>query len=73
MTVYVDVKAGDRIELLEMPNDPCPIDPGTRGTVTYVEDPVCDDRRQVWVEWDNGRGLMICEPPDRFRVLAPEE
>ena len=33
---YVIPQKGDRIELLEMPEDPCPVEVGTTGTVINV-------------------------------------
>ena len=58
---------GDRVKLLRMPNDPQPIPAGTLGTVTFAS--FCDFGRgdrfwQVGVDWDNGRSLMVCTPPD---------
>lgn len=65
-------KKGDKIELIEMPDDPNPIPCGTTGTVKYVS-PTLDQGKnaftQVWVDWDNGSRLMLCVPPDRFRII----
>lgn len=59
---------GCRIELLEM-NDPyAPIQPGTRGTVAYV-----DDMGTLHMHWDNGRTLGVIPGEDSFRKLTPEE
>ena len=64
------MKVGDRIELLAMPDDPCPIEPGSLGTVTAMQELNFGKRNtQVSVEWDNGRKLMLVIPPDRVRVL----
>jgi hypothetical protein len=63
------VKIGDRIELVEMPEDPDPIPPGTQGTVDWVNE--LPRFVQIGVRWDNGRSLMLCVPPDRFRVVSP--
>ena len=62
------VRIGDRVELIEMPEDPAPIPPGTQGTVDWVG----EHSRfvQIGVRWDNGRSLMLCVPPDRFRVVT---
>jgi hypothetical protein len=59
--------AGTRVELLSMPADPCPITPGTRGTV----------RRSgggagfgyVAVAWDDGRALSLIPGVDRWREV----
>ncbi len=66
------MKAGDRIKLLSMPEDPHPVPPGTLGTVVSVN-PVDigggDRFTQIDVKWDNGRSIMLCTPPDRFEVV----
>lgn len=61
------LKAGDRIELVRMGEDPRPIEPGTQGTVKAVSD--FGRWQQVQVDWDNGRGLMLCLPQDKVRIL----
>lgn len=57
----------DRIELVDMPNDPCPIEPGTLGTVEAVTD--LGEEQQVRVKWDNGRTLMLILPHDTVKKL----
>jgi hypothetical protein len=64
-------KAGDRIRLIEMPNDPDPIEPGTTGTVTKVT-PGIFGQPQIWVDWDVKRSLMLIEGVDRYEVLPKE-
>ena len=61
------VKPGDRIELVLMENDPNPIAPGTKGTVKDVNQ--LGEEAQIMVAWDNGRGLMLSYPHDKFKVL----
>lgn len=68
--MMVELKPGDRIELVEMLNDPYPIIPGTRGTVTSIRH--FDDWSQVSVKWDNGRSLMLVLPGDKFKVVSQE-
>lgn len=65
------VKVGDRIELVRMADDPDPIAPGERGTVDYVG-PLMQGigQRQVGVQWDSGRSLMVVLPIDVIRVIA---
>lgn len=67
---------GDRIELIAMPEEPNPIEPGTTGTVTNVVDTsmLRPGSHQIWVEWDCGedeipRSLALVVPPDRFRKI----
>ncbi|MCC9656365.1 DUF4314 domain-containing protein [Roseiconus lacunae] len=57
-----NLKAGDRVRLISMTDDPDPIPAGTTGTVAgaYPQ----SDWTQVDVDWDNGRSLMLSIPPD---------
>lgn len=60
---------GTRVVLHRM-NDPyAPVPPGTKGTVTYV-----DDMGQIGVAWDNGSGLSLVPGEDFFsKVSGPEK
>lgn len=58
-----NVKVGDRIRLIHMPDDPYPIPPGATGTVTSVNE------LQIGVSWDSGRGLKLAVPEDKFEVI----
>ena len=59
---------GKRIMLYGM-NDPySPVEPGTRGTVRYV-----DDAGQLGVAWDNGRSLSLIPGVDSYRKLTQQE
>lgn len=55
--------AGDRIELLSMPDDPDPIPTGSTGTVLW------STPEQVVVDWDIRRSLSLIVGVDRWRVL----
>ena len=60
---------GTRIVLHHMDDPYAPIPPGTKGTVTYV-----DDMGQIGVVWDNGSGLSLVPGEDSFsKVSAPEK
>lgn len=53
---------GKRIVCDEM-NDIRAIDPGTEGTITYV-----DDAGQIHVLWDNHRTLALISGIDKFHL-----
>ena len=60
--------SGTRVMLNNM-NDPySPVEPGTRGTVRYV-----DDSGQLGVAWDNGRSLPLVPDVDSYRRLTQQE
>ena len=59
---------GTRIMLLRMGDDPHPIEPNTRGTVTVV-----DDMGTLHCHFDNGRQLGIVPGEDSFRRLTDQE
>ena len=54
---------GDRIELVDMPDDPDPIPFGTKGTVLYSDEKV----GQIGVKWDNGRTLFLLIGVDSWK------
>lgn len=63
----MDLKKGDRIALVSMPEDPDPIPVGTKGTVRYVN--VMTEYTQVIVDWDIQRSLTLVVPPDEVRRI----
>lgn len=54
---------GQRIELIEMVDDPQPIEPGTQGTVTHIGGDVIN------VDWDNGRTLGVVMGVDKYKTI----
>jgi hypothetical protein len=60
--------AGDRIQLIHMPEDPAPIEDGATGTVRRVHR-FGTSSMQIGVEWDNGRTLHLVVPPDTYRII----
>ncbi|XZE55938.1 DUF4314 domain-containing protein [Planctomycetaceae bacterium SH139] len=62
-----NLKAGDRVRLVSMADDPDPIPAGATGTVARVYPH--SDWTQIDVAWDNGRSLMLSIPPDVVQVL----
>lgn len=57
---------GERIRLVEMPNDPCPIEPGSLGTILFVS----PGPGQIGVEWDSGRTLHLVIGVDVFEIVT---
>ena len=60
--------AGTRICLDHMGDDPRPIPPGTKGTVSSV-----DDIGSVHVHWDNGRTLAVIPGEDSFHKITEKD
>ena len=64
------LKPGQRIRLVAMPNDPCPVEPGTTGTVTEYAHYNWEGRTwAIGIKWDADRSLSLCIPPDTFEVI----
>ena len=59
---------GTRIMLLQMGDDPRPIEPNTRGMVRAV-----DDMGTLHCDFDNGRQLGVVPGEDSFRRLTEQE
>ena len=60
---------GKRIKLIQMGgNDPSPVEPGSEGTVLYV-----DDIGQLHMRWDNGGGLALIPGVDDYEVMESEQ
>lgn len=59
---------GTRIMLLQMGDDPRPVEPNTRGTVRAV-----DDMGTLHCDFDNGRQLGLVPGEDSFRRLTERE
>ena len=55
---------GKRIKLIEM-KDPFPVEPGSEGTIESI-----DGMGQIWVHWDNGRGLAVIPGTDDYEILV---
>ena len=59
---------GTRVVLHSMDDPYAPVPPGTKGTVTYV-----DDMGQIGVNWDNGSGLSLVPGEDTFSMVSEPE
>lgn len=59
---------GTRILLIQMGDDPRPVEPNTRGTVKVV-----DDMGTLHCRFDNGRNLGVVPNEDSFRKLTEQE
>ena len=59
---------GTRVECINMEDPYSPVPPGTRGTVTHV-----DDMATIHVRWDSGSSLGLVYGEDSFRRLTQEE
>lgn len=71
MTTRPPCKVGDRIKLIHMPEDPCPIPAGTTGTVKGITDLFGHQTPefQIWIDWDIKRNLSLIWPIDTFEVI----
>lgn len=67
-------RAGDRIRLVSMDDDPDPILIGQTGTVVDVARHGAGKSAwsQIDVDWDNGRSLMLVSPPDTFEIVPSD-
>jgi len=54
---------GKRIRLIQMNDEPDPIEPGTEGTITHIGGGVIN------VDWDNGRTLGLVDGIDIYEIL----
>ena len=70
----VKPQQGDRVRLTAPMADNYPppgLPAGLEGTVTWVGQWTADYTRQVGVEWDNGRRLMLLADVDHFSWRTP--
>ena len=74
----MNVKKGDRVRLVHMPDDPNPIPVGSEGTVhtvtVFERSPSGVSKEwQLGIRWDNGRTLSVICPPDIVDVIPIPE
>ena len=64
------VAVGDRVAVVAgILDDPAPMTAGMTGTVCWVGSWITELTRQIAVQWDDGRRLVLL-PGDRFRVMG---
>lgn len=54
---------GKRIEVINMVDDPYPLESGTQGTIRHVGGDVIN------VKWDNGRSIGLIMGVDQYKIL----
>jgi hypothetical protein len=60
---------GQRIRVLEMPDDPCPVPAGSIGTVLQVRQ-LTPQNWLIDMAWDDtSRSLALSIPPDRWEAV----
>ena len=64
------MKAGAKIKMVAMIDDPDPIPPGTTGVVLSVQHGFRPGETVLAVRWDNGRSLNVVTPPDIVVEIA---
>ena len=65
MAEKINIKIGDRIELIETDDTWTKNQKGAKGTVTKIE----EDQDLIWVDWDNGEKLALLIGVDKFKVI----
>jgi len=61
---------GDTIEMVEMIDDPNPIEPGTKGVVRNISTVYTFGEDHLMVEWENGSKLNVIVGIDKIKVLG---
>jgi len=62
-TISSEELIGKRVKLIEMFEDPFPIEPGSEGVVLSTGGDV------IMVKWDNGRRLGMIDGVDHYEIL----
>ena len=68
---YIEVKIGDRVELVYTNDEMTTLEPGDRGTVYDIEGDLGD--RLFWIEWDNMEKMALLEEIDKFKVVKTKK
>jgi hypothetical protein len=68
MRIYMsDTNVGDRVEVIRCYDAYTKLAPGTRGSVTLI-----DDLGTVHVRWDDGRYVGLVPGQDEWRVIRDD-
>ena len=63
--MVINVKVGDRVELLDMMDTMTKLEKGSKGTVYKIE----DEEELIWVNWDNGEKLALLADVDKYKII----
>jgi len=63
----IEIKVGDRIELVNTTDELTKLTPGDKGKVIRIEGDPGD--RLIWVKWDRGIELGLLEEIDKFKII----
>lgn len=61
-------QAGDRVQLVYMEDDYETLEPGLKGTVSFI-----DDHGTVHINWDNGSTLGLLPQEDKWLVILKKK
>ena len=61
----INLKIGNRVELLQTDDTWTKLEEGSKGTVTKIE----EDQDLIWVQWDNGEKLALLVGVDKFKII----
>lgn len=61
----MEIKVGDRIELIHTDDSFTRLEKGSKGTVAKIE----EDQDLIWVDWDNGEKLALLIGIDKFKII----
>lgn len=63
---------GDTVVLIEMPDDPDPIEKGTKGKIIDINSLLMFKEDHLIVHWENGRKLNLIRGIDKYNVIQNE-
>lgn len=61
----MNVKVGDRVELIKTDDTWTKLKPGSKGTISRIE----EEQDLIWVDWDNGEKLALLNGIDKFKII----